>query len=349
MTTRFINYGNVFSPRQLYFSATGTNGKYDSHGKLKENPYDLVLIDTQWKKIQNYSAQASNGLYGRMAKSTQLQALEFKLQSKIPSAVRGHDFNLGVALAEGEQTYRLTLKALRDINDAVRMLKRGNFISAARILGINGLVNVPKSKQVAQRFLELQYGWRPLLSDIYQAWKAYSVYTNPAREWRLHVRCRTHDGSSYSLNQYIDLDTRCLGRGSAVIKLREQLPIERSLGLLDPYQAAWNWMHASFIVDWFIPIGTYLDNLNVIPAINGEIWWSRKLEYITDVNYKKFNAGLGIAGPDPQFTRHVYFNRSLMPTNAASIVKPQFKPLSKALSTEHLWNALALLRTNLRH
>jgi hypothetical protein len=44
---------------------------------------------------------------------------------------------------------------------------------------------------------------------------------------------------------------------------------QRQLGLLDPATVLWEIIPYSFVVDWFLPIGSYLDNLNQIPNLVG--------------------------------------------------------------------------------
>jgi hypothetical protein len=43
----------------------------------------------------------------------------------------------------------------------------------------------------------------------------------------------------------------------------------RQMGVLDPLSVAWEVLPFSFVADWFIPIGTYLENLNQIPFLKG--------------------------------------------------------------------------------
>jgi hypothetical protein len=52
--------------------------------------------------------------------------------------------------------------------------------------------------------------------------------------------------------------------------MEEELSFGRSLGLTDPLSVVWEIIPYSFVVDWFLPVGTYLENLNVIPKLKGK-------------------------------------------------------------------------------
>ncbi len=120
--------------------------------------------------------------------------------------------------------------------------------------------------------------------------------------------------------------------------MREALATQRSLGLTDPYSVAWDLLPFSFIADWFIPIGTYLDNYNIIPNISAEFLQIDKHVWEGQA-YGKLCPYVGAVSTAKQTIIYRSKLASFVP------VKPEFS-LPKS-STTHFWSSLALLRQKL--
>jgi hypothetical protein len=63
------------------------------------------------------------------------------------------------------------------------------------------------------------------------------------------------------------------------VDLFEELDIARGLGLMDIAPIAHELLPWSFVVDWFLPIGDYLDILSVIPHIKADVCISTSDKY----------------------------------------------------------------------
>jgi hypothetical protein len=72
-------------------------------------------------------------------------------------------------------------------------------------------------------------------------------------------------------NEYSGEATRFL---RAYIVQTEELSYARNMGLADPRNVLWELTPWSFVVDWFIPIGTYLNQLSVIPHLKGRAFYT---------------------------------------------------------------------------
>lgn len=138
-------------------------------------------------------------------------------------------------------------------------------------------------------WLEYSYGWKPLLSDVYGAADVLSkIHRNrkPIRftgmasgivkvedyfaEWPIN-------GSYY--RSY--LSALYADRARYVIEVVEDLdPVKgfAEVGLTNPLNLAWEVLPYSFVLDWFIPLGNYLEQLEYARGVifsRGAVSWQR--------------------------------------------------------------------------
>jgi len=122
----------------------------------------------------------------------------------------------------------------------------------------------------------------------------------------------------------------------------EELSAPRSLGLYDPLSVAWELVPFSFVADWFIPIGTYLDNLAAIPNISALTWVCNIRFYSgSGIGYSVDASGNNYKGSRTNKSS-ITFSRSPYSLDTANVF-PEFKKLPDALSSGHIKNAVALL------
>ena len=264
---------------------------------------------------------------------------ELTLLSRLSEKVKGHSFNLAVATAEGKKTVSMVSNAIQSIGGAVLDLKRGRFESAARRFGINPRPSRLSHKDVAGRWLELQYGWLPLLSDVYESSKAYEALTKQPRKELVTVTFTKrfiHNASNSPINY--SCEGNAMSGMRIYYEMTEQMSAPRSLGLTDPLSVAWELLPYSFVVDWFVPIGTYLENLNTIPSLRGRFMTT---------TLRRFSGSAVSINP--------FYNWTVVPTTHASQVilerkistslsvpKPSFNSFEDAMSPKRIWNAIAL-------
>lgn len=284
---------------------------------------------------------------------------ELALLERLTEQIRRHSFNLSVSVAQGSQTLQLVSSVVSRVHQSVKQLRRGRIDLAVRTLGASPQdmhaknrrfdgrrLDPLSSKDVSATWLEMQYGWLPLYQDVYEASRAFEACTSAPRKQRFTASLQATpvetlywDGSSYG-SRYT---TRSTKSRKYVYELTEQISTPRSLGLFNPAAVAWELVPFSFVADWFIPIGSYIDSLNIFPVLDGRY-------LVTDLGKV---VGKGVPG-----VYHWYFNCGWIGAGISStritvsrvvgygslpVPRPEFKPLVKALSTGHLKNALALL------
>nr|UOL49014.1 MAG: hypothetical protein 1 [Leviviridae sp.] len=180
--------------------------------------------------------------------------------------LKDQKINLGVAFAERSATADLVGSTATRLAKAYREARKGNLRKAASQLGV-GL------RKQTSNWLELQYGWKPLLSDVYGAAEALAGRNAP-RAWNITVKGVAKNEERYetdSINGFLQWRYVDTYFGGAFVRLDYQpgnsfLSTVSSLGLTNPLAIAWELVPYSFVVDWMWPIG---DWLNALDAANG--------------------------------------------------------------------------------
>lgn len=213
-------------------------------------------------------------------------------------------------------------------------------------------------------WLEFQYGIQPLLNDIYGA---YNVIKGVDKDWRT-FRCSvkafvknddTVTVSSFNINpgdpflgQQFMADVTSTGKSGAFVRLDYALvnPVLaelQQLGLVNPALLAWNLAPYSFVWDWALPVGNYLQ------AWTADLGW----QFIGGSISTKQTLSRTVSNP-----RHTYgtaptsitlmggsalcmsFKRVVLNSSPA----PRLPHFKNPLSLHHAANALSLLAVALR-
>jgi hypothetical protein len=336
-------------------SHSGGDGKYslDVNGNrtLNYNPYSKSVHNYVGTPVARYYLGNLQGYnYWSIQGIPQFSDVfsnnkSIALQQKLLSKVRGHDFNMAVAVAEGSETVKMIVAAIGSVSGCIRDLKKGNFESAARRFGITKHTSKMSTKDIAGRWLELQYGWLPLLSDVYEASRAFEVLTKSPRKSRVIVSTSKEvefDGSQ-SPSLYTGLGQAKASR-RIIFEMTEKMGTARQLGLSDPLTVAWEIIPYSFVIDWFLPVGSYLQNLNQIPSLKGTFITTDVLTYTNEFKWTYTSPGVLYVGGQGN-GNYLTINRSVSThINAYDVARPQFKSLQEALSPKHIYNAIALAR-----
>ena len=284
--------------------------------------------------------------------------LELKLISKLVDDIRGHSFNAAVFAAEFGQTRGLILNTLNGMTGIIQGVRSRNLAMVTRAFAAmtsgKKLTTVAKSAvkagDISGTVLATYYGWIPLFRDIYEAMQAFHQRMAGPRRIKF-VRGITGPRESRTIvNPGIYGASRPAHkihwRGYRSVRLEveflEELSRARSLGLLNPLSVLWEKTPWSFVYDWFIPIGAYLDALGVIPFL--------KLRYMrSDFARATYNSWSGHPWIENGYTYtggHIIGeNISLTRTIGTSlnVPKPTLKTVEQALSLPHIRNAAALI------
>jgi hypothetical protein len=192
--------------------------------------------------------------------------LEGRAVSRALLKLKHQSVNLAVAFAERHQTAELFKSTVRKVAKQVNAYKGKSPKRWAQVLKGNGK-NTPNS------WLELQYGWKPLISDLTGSLQALSDLQEGNNPYLARVKgiAATVTVNSWrkpfassALYGYDVTDTwKQFCKVSLYYRLRNPtLAAFASLGLTNPFELAWEKLKYSFVVDWFLPVGNWLSTLD---------------------------------------------------------------------------------------
>lgn len=201
--------------------------------------------------------------------------LENKVKQQVMANLKGQDINLSVDFAERDKTARMIAHAFTRIAKSRRALMSGNFVGAAQALGLSITKKLrmrskvwSQTRDLSSGWLELQYGWKPLIQSVYGA-AAYLSRSHVNSEYRVfHARGSINDTNqerSESTHSRLTIDTSVNMTKKVTLKVRLTSPVLadlQSLGITNPAFTAWELVPFSFVVDWAIPIGSFLSQLD---------------------------------------------------------------------------------------
>jgi hypothetical protein len=194
-----------------------------------------------------------------------------ELEIRALNNLKGQNVSLGVAFAERKQTVRLFTSNLATIRGSLARFQRANPKDWRTVKRMLYSGNLPRAswKNIPKRWLELQYGWSPLLADILGSCKAlekankeigrlYAVQAGGKKIVHVDANSATSMGTLYRTYKY---DIRY--QVKLWYKMRNPLLAElNSLGLVNPASIVWEKVRYSFVVDWFVPIGGWLSAMD---------------------------------------------------------------------------------------
>lgn len=266
-------------------------------------------------------------------------------------ALKDQKVNLAQAFAERKQTAKLFADTLQTITSGVRALRKADpkgFVKAVR-----QQVST-KNAKIPSRWLELQYGWKPLLSDVYGACEA--IGETPLAAYRIDVKGNARERSSRTIDNRNTTGAPTVQLVTTEERVRCHLTytpgnmlLERfaDVGVTNPLLLAWELLPFSFVVDWALPVGNWLNSLDAAAGFAfraGSLSYYAKTSTITEGRIKtdsfgrddmRAHASLHATAYQTNFGRTVY-SSSPIPT------LPRFK---NPWSSTHVANAMSLLAT----
>jgi hypothetical protein len=270
--------------------------------------------------------------------------------------IQDRKINLSQAFAERKQVVNSiedAAKRLARAIVAVRRRDRNGFMDAL------GLTKRPKrfTGNVSKDWLAAQYGWLPLLSDIRSGAEllAQQQFERPlllvgrgkAEEILPSYRGEGKQDSLSAPVLFVFSERKLTTKCKLVFSLENDLTrVLTDTGILDPLLLAWELLPYSFVVDWFLPVGKFLERLNYDNGLNfvkgsvvhhsyqeSEVQGISRLAIRGDGRHDDYDGGKVVYD-----CRRI--EREVLLT-APRVALPRFKD---PLSVTHALNALALMR-----
>jgi hypothetical protein len=282
-------------------------------------------------------------------------------RSKLNGLVRNQYYSTFETLYEGKKTRDMVSKAATTIYQSYKDVRGGNFLRAAKRLGLSETPSgVKGGRKASNNWLEYRYGWTPLLSTVYGEMKR--KFDHMRDKEPVMVRSATSDtyritkenlsslksdddfgfiGANYRGLRSITYNVSC--RSVAAFRVHNTgLANYTEIGLTNPLLVAWELVPLSFVADWFVNVSDVLEQLDA---------WAGKtiLSYSDTVRISADTNNTAIITPSsgntinslvyPTFrSRAVYVNRTMRstPPTVALGFQPQ-------LSNKRVIDAVALL------
>lgn len=266
-------------------------------------------------------------------------------------AVAKRDTASGIAAKLGiSQSQALqAMSALDRGRKLPRGINRESLITARREASSEVRLDVSAPKEFSSAWLELQYGWLPLLSDAEEGaqFLAHQLNSPLQTTYRTSVTKRAVHSRATQWQKCPGFGRgtgpgRQFYRRSLIARIKEKDSIPKLLGLTTLESVAWELTPWSFVIDWFIPIGDWLSARGHAQGLTGTFITTDKNSSTALEPYGDFTIPFSEITPwERNFFENGSINRAVSTT--LQVPMPVTKPLSKALSWRHCVNAVALL------
>lgn len=271
---------------------------------------------------------------------------------KALNKIKDQHIHVGNFIAEFKKTANMVAGAATSIAKQVQRFQRRypDLWSVVKRVQTGGL---PRYKwcQIPGQWLALQYGWKPLMSDVKGAVEALyeeARQSDPICIAKGQVKDEVHDvvtanGSLPSIAE-IHWGTERTVNVTLAYKVGDPHLAElSSLGLVNPAEIVWELTPYSFVVDWFLPIGPWLS------ALTGGVGTDFVSGTITAFSKQTFR-GCAVRETSPNYTFHgaqvgpqykgkwIVMNRTCLTSNPLPGLY-----VKNPMSALHAANAIALL------
>jgi len=210
---------------------------------------------------------------------------------------------------------------------------------------------------LSRYWLELQYGWRPLLQDVRDTAELLAGDYAAARPQNLKVTGKHREsvqavcGDDYfSTVKVGDVAVKSVCKYAfAAVPSDSAINALRVTGITNPALLAWELLPYSFVIDWFYPVANYLKALEVHSEFTiSSVARTRftLFNFLASESYdytKEFFGKWIVVGGFTGSGWKLWYDRDILPT-LPSALPPEFK---NPVSVTHAMNAIALLTTAL--
>lgn len=293
-------------------------------------------------------------------------SLENRCLAEALNKARDQKFDLSESLVGLGQTFWMILERGSQLLLAYRQARRGQWQASLKTLGIwdkRRKWRLPSTKDAADFWLEIQFGWLPLMSDIHDGvnlineglGRPKSLFNVVRRlEQRLPFSEWTGTSEPYGwTKRTVKIDALASVEVRHRFRVSDpQLAALTSIGLDNPLYVLWVALPWSFVIDWLIPVGDWLRAVSSplgLTYVDG--YMSSRRAGVIDIHGEEFGAM-----HDPNFPTVWRSDKSAWTrVSAVELNRIPYadwpKPLPYAripsMSTRRATNAVALLRQQL--
>lgn len=257
--------------------------------------------------------------------------------------------NLGENIATMKDTIHLVSSTAITLAKAIYFARKGKWGNVMKAFGLNGRA-LGSGKALAERWLEYQFAWHPLMQDIHAG---IELIKGSSQKAFLFSAIRRVKESQTDIQPSSGWVTGVKGRSDISCQIKVYAAVDdqkiyqlNQIGLLNPLEVAWELVPYSFVIDWFLPVGNFLQALNAVAGLNfvgGSITWRVESEIQQSWRRPHPFIGLTCDTSGTVTTKSFALNRQML------VGWPVALPYTKnPFSTTHLLDAIALIRGAIR-
>lgn len=350
-------------PENGYTMTTAEHGQYGfmSRNSAPDVPGDSPIFESSYQY-----GELPGVNYGGHLTTSEMQALERAAQARLLEKLKNMKINVAQALAERHETARTVIDAATKIANSISFLRKGNISAAAGALGIVNPKRAARrfrksyvrtqAESIANGWLALQYGWKPLLNDVYGACEALAQHElNPVYFGKESAVCKRKSTNQVLTNLlpsnykgvYSSLisgdDEYIVKYGCTYTVSSSSLSSFKGLGITNPLLLAWELLPFSFVADWFLPVGKWMSSLDATAGLTFVSGYKTTLRRYSGnglllAGYVQ-NNGTRVNGAKRSNDSYVQMTRSAL-TSFPGAPLPRFQ---NPLSLSHAASSVALL------
>lgn len=278
--TRQTKNGNVYKGPPPFPSMSYSTSRYQLTG---------------WKNAVADNGKPSRGIlelyaYGERAKFLNRirDAAYKKAYDKFYSAI-GDSAEMGLLVAERREALGLMATRASTLVKAYKSLRKGRFGDFIKALDTRPVKRHQRTKWTRPKdasalWLEYWFGWSPLVADISSVVDVLQGDIPFGQRLRGRGRGKTihrfQQSGSIAVSSISDATARCQLLGTVRVT-NNDLYLANQLGFVNPAYVAWQLVPFSFLADWFVPIGDFLQSFtNNVGLEIKDVW----ISYKTDVH-----------------------------------------------------------------
>lgn len=211
--------------------------------------------------------------------------------------------------------------------------------------------NLSRSEYASLAWLELQFGWKPILQDLYDLIVIIFDSLSLVNKRWLSISGYGKGPPFIEYNDYTDTNgfttkttysERQIGVTSIYSIGSDAVDVLSSYGLVNPASIAWELIPFSFVIDWFIPIGHIIESTT---AEAGLVRESVSASCKRSFTRRAINDSYWFENNLVSETVHESFTRTIVSDSDFPDVPFQLTSLLELTDSWHVITSMALLRS----
>lgn len=201
----------------------------------------------------------------------------FRLNTEVLLKIKDQKVNYGEALAEARSTIAHLGQTSRTLLRSFLYARKGKWSKVIKELRLEKKHKFKSGKEASGRWLELQFAWQPLMSDIKGTMELLQDgFRKKNYRFSASRQITTTLTGDDVMSPIVDNPfNRILGSGTRISRIKIYAEVRNSelhaltqIGLTDPLQVAWALVPFSFVIDWFLPVGSMLEALGATKGLD---------------------------------------------------------------------------------